>query len=228
MSKRNVVIATPSHDWKIDIRFADSLVRTMMECPKKDIYILPIFSPDDALVQRARNRLVRMFLSGDAGDIVFIDADQMWEPEWVMALLEHPVDVVGAPVRRKKIEEDYNVKSRDGVLSFDEELGLFMPESVGTGFLRVSRKALQAAWDASEPYDDNGTACRMVFDVRVVGGKLYSEDTMFCLKLREAGFPVYLDPKFTVPHIGEHIYMGDFQAYVAAPSVEARQRATKP
>ena len=210
------MIGTPAHDWKIDVRFADSLVQTIKLCAAHEIDIIPIYQPGDALIQRARNDLVKMALEGGVDDLFFIDSDQFWKPEWFLALLSHPVNVVGAAVRKKADrEEEYNVKAQNGVIPVDELTGLLAPRSVGTGFLRVSRTALQAVWALSEPYVNNdGSTARMVFDVKVIEGKLWSEDTLFCAKLIQAGIPIHLDASFTVPHVGQKVYEGDFATYI--------------
>ncbi len=213
---RRVMLATPAHDWRADVRFFDSVLRTVKLCAEHGIEIIPVFLPGDALVQKARNDLVRMAIEASVDDIFFIDSDQFWEPEWVLRLLQYPVDVVGAPVRKKADDKEvYNVKANGPFIPVDEATGLWLPLAVGTGFLRLSRDALEAAWLASDEYTNpDGSAGRMVFDVRVLEGKLYGEDTILCGKLADAGFPIYLDPTFTVPHVGMKVYEGDFVAYI--------------
>ncbi len=95
------------------------------------------------------------------------------------------------------------------------ENGLCVVEGVGTGFVRLSRKAFMALWDSSEEYENEGRKCRWIFDVCVVDGKLVSEDNIMCEKLRRLGFKVHVDPSFTPTHIGMKKYHGDFANYIA-------------
>ncbi len=221
---RRVMIGTPAHDWRADVRYVDSLIRTIELCSENSIKIIPVYSPGDALIQRARNHLVQMAVDGDVDDLFFIDSDQYWEPEWVLKLLEFHVDVVGAPIRKKTDEELYNVKAAGPFIPVDPDTGLWLPVAIGTGFMCLSRTALRIAWDASDEYrGSDGSVSRMVFDVNVIDGELYGEDTLFCAKMTAAGIPIHLDWTINVPHVGQKVYVGDFAAYV-----EGLQKATKP
>ena len=80
-------------------------------------------------------------------------------------------------------------------------------------------------WDTSEPYRNEGKDRRWIFDVRPVNGELVSEDNFVCLKLRQAGIKVLLDPSFTCTHIGLKQYKGDFAAYVSKMQAAAKANA---
>jgi hypothetical protein len=165
-----------------------------------------------------------MALEGKVDDIFFVDADQEWEPQWILKLLKHPVDCVGAAVRLKTDDvERYNVRSTTFPIPVDEKTGLWKVDAVGTGFLRMSRRAMGTLWANSEPYQKNDQETRMVFDVRVVDGKLVGEDVICCLKLTELGIPVWIDPSFCPNHIGVKKYVGDFVAYIERLLEKERQ-----
>jgi hypothetical protein len=209
------MVGTPAHDGRVDVRYADSLVNTIKVCAHYDADVIPVYLSYDALVQRARNDLVRLAVESDVADLVFIDSDQVWSPTAFLRLLAHDVDVVGLAVRKKDDEETYNVKVRDGNIPIDTNTGLWMPESVGTGFLRLSRAAFTALWDNSTEYEDNGRTSRLVFNVGVIDGKLWGEDTVMTAKLSRLGFQTFLDPAFTVSHVGVKMYEGgNFQEWV--------------
>ena len=140
-----------------------------------DTLIQPVYMSYDSLVQRARNDLVRLALDEKFDDLIFIDSDQEWNPEWIFKLLEHDVDVVGGTVVKKSDQPMYNVKAlRSGLKQ--EKNGLMEVEAIGTGFLRISSKALKSVWDVSPEYVNENKKCRMVFDVQLVDGELVSED----------------------------------------------------
>lgn len=215
MTLRKVLVGTPSYDGRLEAYYVDSLRRTEKLLATHGIEITPIFMSYDALVQRARNDLVRLAVQGGFDDLFFIDSDIQWEPEWALALLDHSVDCVGAAYRKKTDEcELYTVMSSLPI-PIDIKAGLLVMQGVGTGFLRLSHKAFQALWDASEEYENEGRKCRWIFDVCVVNGRLVSEDNIMCEKLRQLGFNVHLDPSFTPGHIGVKTYRGDFPAFVA-------------
>lgn len=211
---RRVLIGTPVQDGRVDVRYVDSLVNTLRMAPK-DVVVDFQFIAHDALIQRARNDLLvtAMHAVTEDGldDFLMIDADQTWDPQWFYALLEHKVDVVGLPVPKKSDKEQYNVKCT----SFKPEIrqgGLMQVDGVGTGFLRLTKKAVQHVWDNSLKYVENGIEKRMAFNVEVVNGELYGEDIAFCKTLAPLG--VWLDTRFTVPHIGHKVYTGNFSAWL--------------
>ena len=83
-------------------------------------------------------------------------------------------------------------------------------EAVGTGFLRISKNALEQIWDDSPEYTNENKKCRMVFDIQIIDGDLVSEDNIFCQKWRKLGGKVYIDPSMTCNHIGAKKYSGNF------------------
>ena len=209
---RKVLIGTPAFDGRVDVWFANSLVNTVRLSYEKDTMVVPVYMAYDSLVQRARNDLVRLALEEDFDDLIFIDSDQEWNPEWVFQLLEHDVDVVAATVVKKSDEPAFNVKALPEGMKLEEN-GLMKVECVGTGFMRISKNALKKVWDESVEYQNEGRTCRMVFDVQVQDGQLVSEDNVFC---RKWGGDVYIDPSMTCNHIGVKKYTGNFMEYIKA------------
>ena len=104
-------------------------------------------------MQNSRNDLVKLAIEHDFDDLVFIDADQDWQPEWLFKLLSYPVDCVGGTVRKKTdTVESYNVKSDTWPIPVDPRDGAWVVDGLGAGFLRLSKRALRLLWDNSEPY----------------------------------------------------------------------------
>lgn len=210
---KKVLIGTPSYDGKLDVWYANSLVNTIKIAPYFDTLIMPVYMAYDALVQRARNDLVKLAVEEEFDDLIFIDSDQEWDPEWVFKLLGYEEDMVGGTVVKKSEQTMFNVKAIDGALTINEK-GLIEVEAVGTGFLKVSKNALKKIWDASKEYKNEGRKCRMVFDIQIKNGDLVSEDNVFCQKWRKLGGKVYIDPTMTCNHIGTKKYTGNFMEFL--------------
>jgi len=147
---RKVLIGTPSYDGRIDVWFANSLIATVKEAEKKDIFVHAIYTSYDSLVQRARNSLVKLALDGGYTDLFFIDSDTEWEPEWFFRLLERPEPIVGGALVKKTDKEGYTVKLLDKNLKYSQDKKLIDADGVGTGFLKVSRFALEKLWEVSD------------------------------------------------------------------------------
>jgi hypothetical protein len=91
-----------------------------------------------------------------------------------------------------------------------------MPDGgCGTGFLRLTRRAVKAVRAISEAYvDDTGLENRWVFGVGPKQGKLVSEDFQLMDKLQACGITPYLDASMTCAHIGTKKWVGDFSAWL--------------
>jgi hypothetical protein len=214
---RKVLFGTPTYDGRVHVEFLQSLMDTVKLAPHAEIALYPVQISGDALVQRARNDLFAMAMETECDDIVFMDSDQEWNAEWVMTLLNHPADVVGGVVVKKSDTPGFNVKILPNGVTLNEN-GLMEVECIGTGFLRISRRAMQAVWDISPEYKDGDKVSRMVFDIQIIDGELISEDNVFCRKWRGLGEKVYIDPTMTLNHIGSRKWGGNFLAYLDAVS----------
>lgn len=210
---RRVLIGTPAHDGRVDVWYCHSLVNTIKLAAQKGVQIDPVYMSYDSLVQRARNDLVRLALEQRYDDLIFMDSDQEWDPAWIFQLLDHAEPVVGGTVVKKSDQPLFNVKILKSPLQIESN-GLIEVESVGTGFLKISRAALEAVWNISEEYINEGRKCRMVFDVKLINGELISEDNVFCAKWRGLGNQVWIDPTMTCGHVGVKKYTGNFLQFV--------------
>jgi glycosyltransferase involved in cell wall biosynthesis len=219
------MIGTPCYDGKIEVWYANSLVETIKQGVAKGIEIYPIWLSYDALIQRARNDLVALMLDMDCDDIFFIDSDIEWQPEWFFKLLDYSVDVVGGTYPKKGDDEMYVVKQLDVNKIPNPSTGLLEVDGLGTGFLRVSRKAIQYLWDISSSYEEAeyNKIRRMVFEVVVQNNGLISEDIWACYKLKRGGFPIWLDTSVTCNHVGVKKYTGNFNQWLARAKSQSNQ-----
>jgi glycosyltransferase involved in cell wall biosynthesis len=168
------------------------------------------------LVQRARNDLFRLALDYDA--VIWIDADLEWHPMWIMELLNSDKDVIGGTYRKKTDDAElYTVKTKN----LAAEDGLIKVDGLGLGFVKMSKAAVRALWEASEPYENEGRECRMVCDIGIIDGQLVSEDNMVAKKLKDLGFDMWLDPRMTCCHIGTKKFYGNFEDYAKRLTAQA-------
>jgi choline kinase len=211
---RRILIGTPSYDGRIDVWFANSLIETVKRAEKEGIFVHAIYTSYDSLIQRARNSLVKLALDGGYDDLFFIDSDTEWEPDWFFNFLSRPEPVIGGSLIKKTEKEGYTVKLIDKKLKYSEDKKLIQVDGVGTGFMKVSRFALEKLWEMSEEYTSEGEKHRMVFDIKVEDGDLISEDYIMCNKWKSLGYKVWLDPTVTCNHIGIKKFKGNFQNFI--------------
>lgn len=208
---KKVLIATPSYDGKVDVWYTSALHQTTLLGIQNEVYFHPVFMSYDALIQRSRNDLVALAVEQDFDGLLWIDADIEWAPQWALDVATSDKDVLGIPCIKKSLfEESYNVKAKPEQLGE----GIFSVESVGTGFLYLSKKAFTHLWDTSQPYTHNGKDKRWVFEVKIQDGDIISEDVLMCQKLREGGFEVFIDSDKTCNHVGTLKYSGNFAEFI--------------
>lgn len=207
-----VLIATPALDGRLDVWYTNSLVNSIRVAQANNIFLHPVFMSYDALIQRARNDLFKVAVDGNYDDMIWIDSDMEWDPMWIMKMIEAKEDVLGGTARKKTDESEiYVAKTKDTSV---HENGFIKCEGLGTGFVKLSNKAFMALWEASPEYTNGDRKCRMVCDVQIVDGELYSEDIVLFKKLNELGFDCWLDPKMTCNHIGTKKFVGNFEAFL--------------
>lgn len=215
---RTVLIGTPSYDGKVDVWYCNSLLQTVKMSYEKNVMVHVIYTSYDSLVQRARNSLVRLALEGGYDDLFFIDADVEWQPEWVFKLLERPEPIIGGALIKKGDRESYTVKIENKKLKYSDDNILISVDGVGTGFLKVSRFALEKLWAMSDSYFNNDKLIqeeeRMIFDIKVENGDLISEDYIMCNKWKSLGYHIWLDPSITCNHVGVKKYTGNLERFL--------------
>jgi hypothetical protein len=211
---RTVLIAAPSYDGKVNVWHATALLETAKIGLTKDINVSAVYMSYDALVQRARNDIFKLAYDAKVDDLVFIDCDVDWNPADFFKLLEHDVAIVAAPIIKKSDQVlTYSVKVTDYA---PDETDLVPVLGCATGFMRIRRDAIEKLWDTAPEYKEQhkDQPSRMVFDVRVVDGELWSEDIVFCERWRELGGKVYIDPTINCGHSGEKRWVGNFSAFI--------------
>lgn len=208
---KTVLIASPSHDGKVDVWHCAALTETAKIGLTKNINIIPIYMSFDALVQRARNDIFQMVYMNDIiDDLIFIDCDIDWNPSDIFKLLDYNHEIVAVPVPKKSDYEQYNIKSLTKMEINDE--GLVEVDGVGTGFMRIRKDAVKKIYERSDEYTEphKEKPVRMVFNIDIIDGELYSEDMVFCKKWKDLGGKIYIDPSIVCGHSGTKKWIGNF------------------
>lgn len=217
-TKRKVMIGTPSYDGKLDAWYVNSLINTIKLSYEKNVDIMAVWVSYDALVQRARNDVVAVALETNCDDLIFIDSDIEWDPEWVFKLLDHPEDIVGGTYPKKTDTQELYPIYNSSQNYQKHENGLIEVDGLATGFIKYSKNALQYLWDNSAEYyeqEKSNNRKKMIFEIGISTNKeLVSEDIAACLKAKQGGFKIWLDPTMTCAHNGVKKYVGNFEQFL--------------
>lgn len=212
---RKVMVATPCLTGQVSAWYLDSIINSIKVCAVNGIEIFPVTLSSESILPMARNELLNIAYHSDIESVVFIDSDQAWDPFALLELINMKEDVVGLPVVSKTDEPgQYNVRIHDFDSLSPQENGLVKVHAVGTGFFKVSKKALEALWDSNPTVEFRGKNLKLMCEYTESGGKFVGEDICLCNKLKELGFDVWVYTKSTCAHVGEKLWFGDFSGFL--------------
>jgi len=96
-------VGTPTHAGNCTFRYTQSMMELQKEASSRGIELLTYFLANDALITRARNYIVKVFLKTDADYLLFIDADIAFDASQVLDMIGENVDVIGGLYPKKSI-----------------------------------------------------------------------------------------------------------------------------
>lgn len=216
-SGQSIFIATSAYE-SVKAGYALSLAKTVAELERRHIPygINLIFGA--CHVDDARNDLVRDFLDNTScSDLVFIDADMMWEPEMFLRLIQHNVEgIIAGAYPFKSNRGDFPVgKILGGIESGHGRKALLSVSYAPTGFMRIPRVVFEKL---TAPGAGKLNPSRRFFERRYTDKTYDGGDVTFCRKWIAAGGEVLVDPTLTLTHIGENRWTGNFQSYLSKPA----------
>src|SRR5690348_16420154 len=85
------------------------MIRTMLQLRQEEIETHLAFVAGDCFIDHARNQIVAQFLETDCTHLIMIDADQGWEVENVLDLLDRPEEVVAGVVIGREGEGKWHI-----------------------------------------------------------------------------------------------------------------------
>jgi len=250
LRQRGLFVATPMYGGQCAGMFARSCADLSAICAQNGIPLQYYFLFNESLITRARNYCCDEFMRSNAEHLMFIDSDIGFNPQDILALMalqandEEKYDIIGGPYPKKCIswekikhavdkgvaDEDPNVLEKfvgDYVFNpkgGQQSIPISEPVEVleiGTGFMMVSKKAMQKFNDSYKQYmykpdhvrteHFDGTREIMMFFQAEVDPKTkryLSEDYWFCQKAQDIGLKTWFCPWMRLQHVGTYIFGG--------------------
>lgn len=209
-----VMAAIPSYTGHVEFEFVESFVATWAFAAVSGVEITMQMAPGFSLVQYARNWLTQQFLESDCTHILWIDADLGWEPQALLRMLARKVDVIGGVYPIKTVGEIYPYMPAG-----EPENGVQMVEGLPTGFMLVSRRAMEAVATSVKWHDmthmGKKISCPNVFDLVHEGKNFWGEDFVFCKRLRNLGFSLWAELDIDFKHVGRKVWHGNLAKRIA-------------
>jgi len=207
---KKILIATPCLDQKVDAYFVHSLCESIKLGIEKNLDIRCVFLANESILPMARNELFKLAYDKDYDMMVFIDDDEYWDEKALIEIIESEKDVITLPVVNKgDVKIEYNIwlekdKSKDSD-------GYIKIKKCGTGFLKLSRKVIIDLWNTNTELLFRNRRLKNICEYTFENGSFVGEDIALSKKIRELGYDIWLNPNYTVSHIGNKMYRGDFK-----------------
>lgn len=170
---KSITIATPMYGGICHNSYQKSMFALMNLLTQKGYRVNYSDLSNESLITRARNTLTEIFLRTGNDYLLFIDADQGFNPEGILKMIEEDVDLIGAAVPMKGINWDrvrsaakedkpdlsvftgiYNVNiSTEQKQKLKENPGSIVEvDYIGTGVMLISRNVLQKLKEYTPSY----------------------------------------------------------------------------
>jgi hypothetical protein len=209
---KKILIATPCLDQKVDAYFVHSLCESIKLGLKHDLDIRCVFLANESILPMARNELFSLAHKEKYDAMVFIDDDEYWKEDALIEIIQSEKDVVAIPVVNKGdkditfnvwLDKDHD-RDADGYIKIDK---------CGTGFLKLSQKVIIDLWESNTELVFRNKKLKNICEYTHINGSFVGEDITLSRKIKELGYDIWLNPNYTVSHIGNKMYKGDFKEH---------------
>lgn len=200
------------------------------ESNKELSWLLPLHTDSSAHMNAARTRNGNFFLESGAEYALLLDSDMIWEPKDI--------------VRLRRTARELNAKVVSG-LYFGQQHGRIIPiaYAIPPEGKTLRPYATLPSWDEPFKVDGAGGGCLLVHrDVyeavaeMTKGTTAYlwqediynpetdtqiGEDLIFCLRAKEAGFDVWMEPRAIFAHLKKPDVLGvrDYQSFLVSAGI---------
>lgn len=208
---KKVLIATPCLDQKVDAYFVHSLCESIKLGLKHDLDIRCVFLANESILPMARNELFNLAYQENYDTMVFIDDDEYWKEQVLIDIVLSDKDVITVPVVNKgDKEQTFNIWLPNSK-EIDPTDGYIKVSKTGTGFLKLSRKVIVDLWKSNTELNFRGKTLKNICEYTYSNGDFVGEDITLSKKIKELDYTIWCNPHYTVSHIGNKMYTGDFK-----------------
>jgi hypothetical protein len=236
---QGILVGTPMYGGQCFERYLLGVFDLQQECARRGIPLSLHTVRNESLIPRGRNRVLHDFLASDASHLIFIDADIGFTGRDVLRLVAHsqanPGTLLGGTYAKKN-RDRYDpafVPLQTGTVVTDAELVEIM--CLAGGFMLISRDVAMKMAGAYHDmwYRDGATGDVHILDLfgcytDPETRQYWSEDYAWCMRWRQIGGRVLLDPNILLTHNGTTTFEGDPTSVFINPPPAPPRAARKP
>lgn len=212
---KKIFIGTPAYEGKVYAHYAMMLLdlQKILEMHGYEVFVrLPV---GGSLLVADRNRILEMFWTLEADYMLCLDNDVAFDPRYIPKMLDQMVatgkDFIGG-VYPSRDGNGFNFRpelEKDGRIVQCKETALLKMEYIPAGCMLMSRNLIKVMREKYpelyySPKDkrSQSESAFCFFDTEVWEGEFWGEDYVFCRRVRNAGFDIWVDPTITFNHAG--------------------------
>ena len=223
---RKLFIGIPAYDGKLNIKTAFALAQLMPKAMSLGVSVTLSDLSNCSIITMARNALVHEFLKTECTELLFIDADVVVNADDILRLMAQSGDkdvTAGAYPRRAKDAKFFADIYYDDNGDLEFEGSLMRLKRAPTGFMLIQRHVIERLVEAHPEWTYEkcpGEQMAAVFDFAIRDGKYVGEDYLFCDRVTQMCFTVYIDVDISLPHVGQETFERNFREEVVMPMLE--------
>lgn len=202
---KKVFVAVASHrGWNHESQ--NSFNQNVIAAQNWSLHTLSVLY-EESLIQRARERLAREFLSSQAEYLFFMDDDiVLFDKDTIDLLIKANKDIIGGVYIMKKpphVPVFYPFTKEYPDLGGNEPI---VVRYASTGCLLISRRCVEKLYKEHEyPFECFNATIKQPWSEREE--KIYlSEDWAFCHRANALNFNVWIHPKPVLGHLGKYAF----------------------
>jgi hypothetical protein len=203
-----IAIGIPHYDM-----FTWDAVQSLLFMVKKTNHAMHIIAEKSPYIHKSRNAAFKEAQNVGADYLLMVDCDMSYPDNALQKLIDLDKDVASGmyykrPFPHYPLAYEWTGKEDDvhrNIVDIPEEP--FKIDSVGTGFMLISKRVLDL-W-TPDVYAEHGKPFSHKTYDDGLGGETIGEDTSFCMRCRDLGIEVWVDPTIELGHIGSQVVKKD-------------------
>lgn len=212
---KKIFVATPAYEGKVYVQYAMMLLDLQKILETHGYEVLVRLPVGGSLLVADRNRIIQMFWESEADYLLCLDNDLAFDPRYILRMLDQiqttQKDFIGGvyPSRDGKGFNFRPALEEDSRIVQCRETALLKMEYIPAGCMLMTRELISKMRDhfpelyyCPKDIRSKAESAFCFFDTQVWEGEFWGEDYVFCRRVREAGFDIWVDPTIVFNHAG--------------------------